>query len=133
MWKSTRAHRFPASPRPGPRLREGSTGQLPPAVVSQPGDSVQQLWMSRVHQSTQDSYAGAPMYKLPEDLRVYEHLIWSSAPRVVIEIGAYGGGSALWFRDRLRTLASYGRVVDPFVVSVEAEPSRAIAALDAAD
>jgi cephalosporin hydroxylase len=64
---------------------------------------------------------------------VYEHLLWDAAPQVVIEIGAYGGGSALWFRDRLRTLESYGRVSNPFVVSVELDPSQALAALDAAD
>jgi len=89
--------------------------------------------MSRIHQCVRDVYAGVPLCKLPEDLRVYEHLLWSTSPRVVIEIGAYGGGSALWFRDRLRVLASYGRTADPFVVSIDVEPSRTAEFLDAAD
>lgn len=89
--------------------------------------------MSRIYQCVRDVYAGAPLCKFPEDLRVYEHLLWATSPQVVIEIGAYGGGSALWFRDRLHTLATYGRVTDPFVVSVELEPSPTIARLDAAD
>lgn len=116
-----------------PRVRAASTPELPPTVVSQLVDSVRQLWMSRLHQAVQDVYANVPLCKFPEDLRAYEHLLWGSSPRVVIEIGAYGGGSALWFRDRLRTLASYGRVVAPFVVSIEVEPSRTTEALDAAD
>jgi cephalosporin hydroxylase len=96
-------------------------------------DPVIRLWASRIYQCVQDVYMGAPLCKFPEDLRVYEHLLWASSPRVVIEIGAFGGGSALWFRDRLRTLAAYGRVTDPLVVSVELEPSRTVEALDAAD
>ncbi len=119
--------------RPAPRLADRVSSTLPPAVVSRHRDSVRQLWMSRVHQSVQDFYAGAPLSKFPEDLRVYEHLIWESNPSAVIEIGSYHGGSALWFRDRLRTLASYGRIRDPIVVSVEVEPERAVKALDAAD
>jgi cephalosporin hydroxylase len=98
-----------------------------------PHDSVRQLWMSRLDQHAHDVYAGLRLCKFPEDLRVYEHLLWSSAPRVVIEIGGYGGGSALWFRDRLRTLESYGRVADPFVVSVDIDPSRTTEALESAD
>ena len=46
------------------------------------------------------------MLKFPEDLRVYEHLLWQTAPSTVIEVGVKDGGSALWFRDRLRTLAA---------------------------
>ena len=45
-----------------------------------------------------------PLSKFPEDLRVYEHLLWEDARRTtLIEIGTQSGGSALWFRDRLRT------------------------------
>lgn len=106
---------------------------LPPVAVVDPADSVRQLWMSRIYQCVRDVYAGAPICKFPEDLRVYEHLLWAASPQIVIEIGAYGGGSALWFRDRLRTLATYGRVSDPFVVSIELEPSQTVAKLDAAD
>ena len=68
---------------------------------------------ARGGQSLSDSYAGVP--KLPEDLRVYEHMLWLSTTEVVVELGAYAGGSALWFRDRLRTLASYGHISRPSV------------------
>jgi cephalosporin hydroxylase len=114
-------------------LRAPSGDPVPPAAVVDLDDRVQQLWMSRVAQTAHDVYAGAPLCKLPEDLRIYEHLLWAAAPRVVIEVGAYGGGSALWFRDRLRALVTYGRVRDPLVIAVELEPSRTAESLDAAD
>lgn len=95
------------------------TAQLPPAVHARFDDSVADLWRARVEQHTQDSYAGVRISKFPEDLRVYEQLLWLDAPRIVIELGSQFGGSALWFRDRLRTLAGYGRVHDPYVIAVD--------------
>ncbi len=61
----------------------------------------------RLRQHTLDSYAGVRISKFPEDLRVYEHLLWLARPTVVIELGVQFGGSSLWFRDRLRALAHY--------------------------
>ncbi len=89
--------------------------------------------MERVARHKQDSYAGVRLAKFPEDLRVYEHLIWASKPNVVIEIGTLRGGSALWFRDRLRTLRSYGRIGEPLVVSIDIEPDLARAGVLTAD
>ena len=66
-----------------------------------------------------DSYAGIPMTKFPEDLRIYEHLMWESRPDVVVEIGVQHGASSLWFRDRLRALEHYGRVRSPRVVGLD--------------
>ena len=82
---------------------------------------MREYWLDRVRQHEQDSYAGVPLSKFPEDLRVYEHLIWSTRPNVVIEIGAQHGASALWLRDRLRTLAAYGLVDSPRVISIDVD------------
>lgn len=90
-------------------------------------------WLRRVEQHTQDSYAGVPMSKFPEDLRVYEHLLWEARPNVVVEIGAHLGGSALWFRDRLRTLAAYTGQDAIRVVSLDLDTSQARSKLAAAD
>jgi cephalosporin hydroxylase len=61
-----------------------------------------------------------PLSKFPEDLRTYEHLLWKDAPDTVIEIGTHAGGSALWFRDRLRTLTHYRRITrEPSVITVD--------------
>ncbi len=96
-------------------------------------DSLRSYWLDRVAQHTQDSYAGVPFSKFPEDLRVYEHLLWVDRPNVVIEIGTHFGASALWFRDRLRTLADYGLIVDPRVVTIDIQAEHARPYLDRAD
>ncbi len=92
---------------------------LPPAVTAPTERSIADLWRARLRQHTDDCYAGIPLSKFPEDLRVYEHLLWLDKPNVVIEIGAQFGASTLWFRDRLRTLASYGRIKEPRVIAIE--------------
>jgi cephalosporin hydroxylase len=97
------------------------------------GDSLQSYWLDRAAQHTQDSYAGVPLSKFPEDLRVYEHLLWADTPSVVIEIGTHLGASALWFRDRLRTLADYGLIREPHVVSIDIEVEHARQHLTVAD
>ena len=52
------------------------------------------------------SYKGLPLLKFPEDLEVYERLIELSRPNVVIELGTHGGGSTLWFRERVPQVIS---------------------------
>jgi cephalosporin hydroxylase len=94
---------------------------------------LREYWLARAAQHTTDSYLGVPLSKFPEDLRVYEHLLWRTTPDVVVELGGQAGGSALWFRDRLRTLAAYGRVAAPRVVSVDLDVSVARANLAEVD
>jgi cephalosporin hydroxylase len=106
---------------------------LPPTVHADLEDSVRDLWLARVAQHERDWYAGVRLLKFPEDLRAYEHLLWLSGAQVVIELGARFGGSALWFRDRLRTLRSYGRIGEPLVVSIDIEPDLARAGVESAD
>lgn len=96
--------------------------------------SLRDYWRNRARLSVLDTYAGVPLMKFPEDLRVYEQLLWEMRADVVIEIGTHSGGSALWFRDRLRTLASYGRVATPVrVVTIDVRVERACELLEAAD
>jgi cephalosporin hydroxylase/ribosome-associated translation inhibitor RaiA len=97
------------------------------------GATVRKYWLERVARHKRDSYAGVRLAKFPEDLRVYEHLIWASKPNVVIEIGTLRGGSALWFRDRLRTLVSYGHIGQPLVVSIDLDIAGAREDIRAAD
>ncbi len=97
-------------------------------IVDDPGPPVEErldqpvgeLWMARVGRHMRDVYAGVPMSKFPEDLRVYEHLLWDMRADGVIELGTRFGGGALWFRDRLRTLAGYGVTMHPpHVITVD--------------
>jgi cephalosporin hydroxylase len=95
--------------------------KLPPPVDVNLHDPVlSEYWRGRAEQHVHDSYAGVPMSKFPEDLRVYEHLLWLDAPDTVIELGTQWGGSALWFRDRLAAMRGYGRIArEPTVISVD--------------
>jgi cephalosporin hydroxylase len=99
--------------------------QLPPPIKVHFDDSVRAYWLRRLGQHTRDTYAGVPIAKFPEDLRVYEHLIWTARPNTVIEIGVKHGGSALWFRDRLVTLESYGLIEHPCVISIDLDIRKA--------
>ena len=92
----------------------------PPVRVDVHEPAVRDYWRERAEQHTHDSYVGVAMTKFPEDLRVYEHLLWLDGPDTVIELGTQAGGSALWFRDRLATMRAYGRIArEPTVISVD--------------
>lgn len=103
------------------------------AVEARLDKSLRDYWLDRVALHTSDSYAGIPLSKFPEDLRLYEHILWARRPQVVIEIGIQHGASSLWFRDRLRTLASYGLVDAPRVIGLDVEVDGARANLDSVD
>jgi len=101
---------------------------LPSPVSIDLSAPVRELWLERIRVTVQDSYVGVPLRKLPEDLRVYEHLMWLSRCNVVIELGSNMGGSALWFRDRLMSLAAYGVIERPLVISIDAATTSAAGA-----
>ena len=107
--------------------------RLPPDISAEISQDLGSFWRERLRQHTGDSYAGLRLSKLPEDLRTYEHLLWSAKPDTVIEIGTQYGASALWFRDRLRTLQSYGLIDEPRVVTLDVDQSLARRDLPRAD
>jgi cephalosporin hydroxylase len=106
---------------------------LPAPVTADLNESVRSYWLKRAAQHTGDTYAGVGMSKFPEDLRVYEHLIWMSRATAVIEIGTYLGGSALWFRDRLVAFARYYPGPPIHVISVDIDVAAARRNLEAVD
>jgi len=107
--------------------------ELPRPVQAPLSETVREYWLDRVRQHTTDRYAGVPISKFPEDLRVYEHLLWHSRANVVIEIGVEHGGSSLWFRDRLRTMTAYGRIEGAMVIALDVDTATARANIAAAD
>jgi cephalosporin hydroxylase len=107
---------------------------LPPPVTADVAGALREYWLARAAQHTQDSYAGVPLSKFPEDLRVYEHLLWEDRADTVIEIGTQAAGSTLWFRDRLLTARGYGRIArEPRVISVDVDHAAARTNLERAD
>jgi cephalosporin hydroxylase len=46
-------------------------------------------------------YRGLPLLKNPFDLALYPMLLECAQPRTLVEIGSYGGGSAIWFAEQL--------------------------------
>jgi cephalosporin hydroxylase len=108
---------------------------LPPSVTADlTTGALREYWLARAAQHTQDSYAGVPLSKFPEDLRTYEHLLWETGGDTVLEIGTQAGGSALWFRDRLLLNRRYRRTAhEPTVISVDVTQASARAELDSAD
>jgi cephalosporin hydroxylase len=105
-----------------------------PVTIALEGDTLRDYWLARARQHTGDYYASVPISKFPEDLRVYEHLLWNARPDTVIEIGSDYGGSALWFRDRLRTLTGYGRLEQrPRVISIDLDTREARRRIEVVD
>jgi len=82
-----------------------------PATGVNRSDTVLAYWRARLAQHTQDTYRGRTLAKFPEDLRTYQHIIERSRPDLIIEMGTYDGGSAVWFADQLDVLAGGGRVI----------------------
>jgi cephalosporin hydroxylase len=111
----------------------GDLQGLPQAVdVDLHARDLRDYWRKRAVQHTADTYAGVPMSKFPEDLRVYEHLLWLARPTVVIELGVQYGGGTLWWRDRLAALEHYtGRRGQ--VIGVELDAAAARASIDRVD
>lgn len=64
------------------------------------------------------SYRGLPMAKDPLDLILYQTMFYELQPRIVVELGAYTGASALWMADFLKTIQ-----VDAQVFSVDIDLS----------
>ena len=56
------------------------------------------------------TYWGIPTLKNPVDFWVYQEIVFSLRPNVIIEIGSYAGGSALAFGHMLDSLGS-GKVI----------------------
>ncbi len=121
-------------PSAAPEAPPGSLSRvLPEPVETDLAETMRDHWLKRAAQHTGDSYAGVGMSKFPEDLRVYEHLIWESGATAVIEIGAYLGGSSLWFRDRLAAYARYRSGARPFVVSIDVDIAAARHSIESVD
>src|ERR1700722_16820469 len=113
--------------------RGDSMNAIPAPVSWNVQMPMQTYWARRAAQHTTDTYAGVPISKFPEDLRVYEHLLWEAAPDTVVEIGTHFGGRSLWLRDRPRTIPAYRGRPPGVVISLDRDQSLARSQLARAD
>lgn len=63
-------------------------------------------------------WMGVPVIKCPYDLHMYQEIIWATKPDLVIETGAFVGGSALYLAHL------FDLIGDGHVVSVDIETDR---------
>jgi cephalosporin hydroxylase len=81
--------------------------QLPPDINFDISALPVEYVKRRQYQATHDRYKGHILSKTPEDLRVYQQVIWAIQPQVIVELGTNDGGSAMWFADQLRTMTEW--------------------------
>lgn len=79
-------------------------------------DAYHKLWYGARHTWGLTFYEGVPILKSPNDLWMYQELITSLKPTLIIETGTAMGGSALYFARQLDRLGAGS------VVSVDLEP-----------
>ena len=94
----------------------------PPAAVREAiRDQFHRLYYHVSTQTWKDTwYRGILTYKCPTDMWVYQELIDTLRPGLVVETGTFRGGSALFIADRLETLGR-GEVV---TIDVDVQPDR---------
>lgn len=69
--------------------------------------SLLDLWHQQVKQHHLELFRGVGLQKFPQDLWIYEQIIWEVKPTIVFEVGVNNGGFTLWLADRLRALKLY--------------------------
>jgi len=79
------------------------------------------VWYNAPHTWHYLHFLGVGMMKCPNDLWMYQELMSSHRPRVVIETGTYAGGSALWFAMLMDMLG-----IDGHVYSIDFEDHRRV-------
>jgi cephalosporin hydroxylase len=95
---------------------------LPPEpLLSVIRDQFHRLYYHASRTSWKDTwYRGVRAYKCPTDMWVYQELIDSIQPGLIIETGTFLGGSALFLADRLE-IAGRGHVV---TIDIDEHPGR---------
>jgi cephalosporin hydroxylase len=81
--------------------------------------SLREYWKERMRLHANDKYRGRALVKMPEDLRTYQRTIEGTLPDLVIELGTFQGGSALWFADQIDTFLSGS--TRPTVITIDIE------------
>lgn len=99
-------------------------GELPlPAVREAIADQFNRLYYHDADRTWKRTwYRGVPTQKCPTDMWIYQELLHSVRPEVVIETGTAYGGSALFMADFMETIGC-GRVVSVDILEMPDRPS----------
>jgi cephalosporin hydroxylase len=65
----------------------------------------------RRHGKAGVTWRGVPLLKDPWDMMLYPMLLWELRPATIVELGAFLGGSALWFADLASTFGLQTRIL----------------------
>jgi cephalosporin hydroxylase len=74
-------------------------------------------------------WRGLTTFKFPQDLIVYQEIIWECRPTVIIEAGTFKGGSSAFFRDMLDLTPRTS--IPKIVVTIDLEDRRDQRAIEA--
>ncbi|GHH81065.1 hypothetical protein GCM10018793_37710 [Streptomyces sulfonofaciens] len=96
----------------------------PPVLKDRPRDWPLDRWAEAPRDLGFSDFAryqwrGLRMLKDPETQAVYHDLLWELRPRTIVELGVYGGGSLVWFRDLTRLMG-----IDCQVIGIDRDLSR---------
>lgn len=80
--------------------------------------TLREFWGWRLKIHFNDRYRDRALLKMPEDLRTYQKVIEETRPNVIIELGTFEGGSAMWFHDQMAAIVG-GAV---YVITVDGMP-----------
>lgn len=64
-------------------------------------------------------FLGKKVFKCPNDLWIYQEILWETKPDVIIECGTFHGGSALYYAKLFDIMNSNGQII---TIDVDAMP-----------
>lgn len=64
-------------------------------------------------------FLGKKVFKCPNDLWIYQEILWETQPDVIIECGTFHGGSALYYAKLFDIMNSSGKII---TIDVDAMP-----------
>lgn len=68
------------------------------------------------------TWMGVPVFKLPFDLWTYQEVLFDRKPTLVLELGTYNGGSALYFAHLMDIMNSSGRILSIDITTAADRP-----------
>lgn len=85
----------------------------------QTADNFHESWYHEHRCPWTTTWRGRSLVKNPLDLWIYQELIYSTKPDVIVECGTFRGASAIWMADMMQVLNGKGSVISVDIAPVE--------------